>query len=267
MCRKVLEKTMGGKVGGGGRPLDAAHAVDHVIWLGVRRSGARTRGRADGQAAAAATHAFAPPLLSAPIQDLNYRLERDEHSPPSRDRSPTPGQPPPVKVRKSSSRLAAARRGSKPPRSRGSSLAEVSEATDAAGPSLGEGSESSVPRAATPASDPEGVSFTRSAPDADRRRRGPNACAAARFEFAPSLSLGACFRGGASAHHARGPSSGPLLAATTAGGWGGSTHGGAGSGFAAGAHKRAAECGRTSAGTGWPGRAWRTWRPSWGSRC
>ena len=237
MCRKVLEKTMGGKVGGGGRPLDAAHAVDHVIWLGVRRSGARTRGRADGQAAAAATHAFAPPPpLSAPIQDLNYRLERDEHSPPSRDRSPTPGQPPPVKVRKSSSRLAAARRGSKPPRSRGSSLAEVSEeATDAAGPSLGEGSESSVPRAATPASDPEGVSFTRSAPDADRRRRGPNACAAARFEFAR--------------RH------------TSHGGRAGS------SGFAAGAHKRAAECGRTSAGTGWPGRAWRTWRPSWGSRC
>ena len=43
MVRKVLLKTMGGNIGGTiarqgrrhvGRPLDAAHAVDHIIWLG-----------------------------------------------------------------------------------------------------------------------------------------------------------------------------------------------------------------------------------------
>ena len=33
MARKVLLKTMGGKVGSG-RPLDAVHAADHVLWLG-----------------------------------------------------------------------------------------------------------------------------------------------------------------------------------------------------------------------------------------
>jgi hypothetical protein len=37
MCREVLLETMGGKIGGvrgRGRPLDAAHSVDHLIWLG-----------------------------------------------------------------------------------------------------------------------------------------------------------------------------------------------------------------------------------------
>ena len=33
-CREVLRETMGGRIGGSGRPLDVAHAVDHLIWMG-----------------------------------------------------------------------------------------------------------------------------------------------------------------------------------------------------------------------------------------
>lgn len=33
-CREVLRETMGGKMGGGGRPLDVACAVDHLVWMG-----------------------------------------------------------------------------------------------------------------------------------------------------------------------------------------------------------------------------------------
>ena len=37
MCREVLDETSGGKIGGtrsAGRPLDAAHSCDHIVWMG-----------------------------------------------------------------------------------------------------------------------------------------------------------------------------------------------------------------------------------------